>query len=99
MYGLPESPDSLMDCLATLFDSDNWRPLLKSRLNMVKMHIEYSDEKKLEESRKLLQEKHTQKSLVGLFSKYDKLVLERMVGTQMFRKIIQQEAKDSYTFE
>ena len=81
MYGLPESPDSLMDCLATLFDSDNWRPLLKSRLNMVKMHIEYSDEKKMEETRKLLQEKHTAKSLVGLFSKYDKLVLERMVGT------------------
>ena len=81
LYGLPESPDTLMDCLGNLFDSENWKPLLKSRLNMVKMHIEYTDEQKIEETRKLLQEKHTQKSLVGLFSKYDKLALERMAGT------------------
>ena len=81
MYGLPESPDTLMDCLGNLFDSENWKPLLKSRLNMVKMNIEYTEDQKMNETRKLLQEKHTQKSLVGLFSKYDKLTLERMVGT------------------
>jgi hypothetical protein len=78
-----------MDCLGNLFDSENWKPLLKSRLNMVKMNIEYSEDQKMNETRKLLQEKHTQKSLVGLFSKFDRLTLERMVGTQIFKKMIQ----------
>lgn len=53
------------------------------------MNIEYSEDQKMNETRKLLQEKHTQKSLVGLFSKFDRLTLERMVGTQIFKKMIQ----------
>ena len=33
LYSIPESPDTLMDCLADLFSSENWKPLLKSRIN------------------------------------------------------------------
>ena len=37
------------------------------------------------------------KSLVGLFSKYDALQLERIVGTPTYKKILHNEAKDSFT--
>lgn len=54
LYGLPESPDTLTDCLGELFNSDNWKPLLKTRLNQVKMHKEKSHDQKLQETRALL---------------------------------------------
>lgn len=99
LYGLPESPDTLTDCLGELFNSDNWKPLLKSRLNQIKLHKEKSHDSKLAETKALLQEKHTEKSLVGLFSKYDKLALERVVGSVQFKKMIGIEAKDAFHFE
>lgn len=37
------------------------------------------------------------KSVVGLFSKFDGLQLERVVGTSGFKKMISNEAKDSFT--
>ena len=37
--------------------------------------------------------------MVGLFSKYDKFALERMVGTAQYRKLISIEAKDAFTFQ
>ena len=37
------------------------------------------------------------KSVVGLFSKYDGLQLERIVGSANFKKILNTEAKDSFT--
>lgn len=54
LYGLPESPDTLTDCLAQLFDSENWKPILKSRLNAVKLHKEKSHDQKLKETQSLL---------------------------------------------
>ena len=99
LYGLPESPDTLTDCLADLFSSENWKPLLKSRLNAVKLNKEKTHDQKLEETKLLLQEKHTQKCLVGLFSSFDALALERFVGSAQFSKLIKTEAKDSFTFE
>lgn len=99
LYGLPESPDTLTDCISDLFNSDNWKPLLKTRLNSVKHHKEKTHDQKLEETKALLQERHTEKSLVGLFSKYDKLALERLVGTVQYKKMIAVEAKDVFHFE
>ena len=46
----------------------------------------------------MLQEKHINKAMVGLFDKYDKLVLERFVGTGHYRKMIRTEAKDAFEF-
>lgn len=37
------------------------------------------------------------KSVVGLFSKFDALQLERIVGSANFKKILNTEAKDSFT--
>ena len=54
LYGLPESPDTLTDCLGSLFDSENWKPLLKTRLNMVKLHKEKTHDQKLQETQALL---------------------------------------------
>lgn len=52
----------------------------------------------MEETKALLQEKHYQKSLVGLFSKYDKFSLERMVGTHESKRIMKDEVKDSFHY-
>lgn len=37
------------------------------------------------------------KSVVGLFSKFDGLQLERIVGSATYKKILNTEAKDSFT--
>ena len=44
LYGLPESPDTLTDKLASLFDSKNWKPILNSKLNQVKLNKEKTHE-------------------------------------------------------
>jgi len=98
LYGLPESPDTI-ETLAELFKSSHWKPILNSRINNVKFMKEKTHDQKLELTKALLQEKHTQRSMVGLFSKYDKFVLERMVGTAQYRKMLTLEAKDAFTFE
>jgi len=98
-YGLPESQDTLMDCIADVFSSENWKPILNSRLNSVKHHKEKTHDQKLEETKQLLQEKHTQKSLVGLFSKFDGNQLERVVGTRAYKKMLTLESKDAFTIE
>mmetsp|Transcript_17190 Transcript_17190/g.28958 ORF Transcript_17190/g.28958 Transcript_17190/m.28958 type:complete len:191 (-) Transcript_17190:173-745(-) len=58
LYGLPESQDTLVDCLAGLFDSENWKPILNTKLNQIKLQKEKSKEEKEAEARQLLQEKH-----------------------------------------
>ena len=37
------------------------------------------------------------KSIVGLFSEYDGLQLERVVGTMLYKRMLTNEAKDSFT--
>jgi len=37
--------------------------------------------------------------MVGLFSKFDKLKLERFVGTAAYKKMVVTESKDSFTIE
>ena len=54
---------------------------MKSKANAIKMQKDKSHDQKLEETKELLQEKHRDKAMVGLFDRYDKLALERMVGT------------------
>lgn len=48
MYGLPESIDTITDCLALLFDSQNWKPILNSKLNAIKLHKEMTQNEKIE---------------------------------------------------
>lgn len=42
-------------------------------MNEIKMQKEKSEEKRTEETQSLMKEKHKDKSVVGLFSKFDKL--------------------------
>ena len=51
LYGLPESPDTLTGCLGKLFDSENWKPILNSKLNSIKLHKELTSEEKQEQTR------------------------------------------------
>ena len=44
MYGLPESPDTLTECLSNCFDSNNWAPILKSKVNNIKFDKELTEE-------------------------------------------------------
>ena len=99
LYGLPESPDTLTACLSNLFDSENWKPILNTKLNAIKLHKELTEDQKLEETRQLLREKHTEKSLVGLFDNYDSLALERFVGTHHYRSVLQNQSKDVFNFK
>ena len=39
-----------------------------------------------------------ERSIVGLFSKFDNLVLERMVGTANYKNMLANESKDVYHF-
>ena len=99
MYGLPQSPDTLSAYLANMLDSANWQPVLNMKVNSIKMNKEMTDEEKLENTREILREKHREKSLVGLFDNYDQLVLERFVGTHLFKSILENQAKDAFGFK
>ena len=99
MYGLPESPDTLTECLSACFNSDNWAPILKSKVNAVKFDKELTEEQKRTQTKDLLREKHTEKSLVGLFDNYDIDTLERMVGSHQYQNILKNSSKDSFNFK
>lgn len=96
LYSLPESPDTFTDALCDITQSDNWKSILKLRLNLAKTSKDKSEKEKLSETQQILSEHHTEKSIVGLFSKFDKLSLERIVGTANYKKLIKSEAKDTY---
>lgn len=42
LYGLPQSPDTITDCLGDLFDADNWKPIMKNKANAIKMQKDKS---------------------------------------------------------
>ena len=80
MYGIPQSIDTL-EFIGKLFDQEGWQPILKTKLNLVKLNKELSEEKKKSMAKEILREKHTEKSLVGLFDQFDRTVLERFSGS------------------
>lgn len=100
LYGLPESPDTFTDALCEILNPENWKIMLKLRLNKAKMakDAEKNEGQMIEEARSIMKEKHTDRSIVGLFSKFDKMQLERLVGTMNYQKMINNEAKDSFSF-
>jgi len=40
LYGLPESPDTFTDALCEILNPDNWKIIMKLRLNKAKMSKE-----------------------------------------------------------
>lgn len=99
LYGLPASPDTMAGYLTGLLDSANWQPVLNTKINSVKMNKELTSEQKLEHTREILREKHREKSLVGLFDNYDILALERFAGSHLYQSILDNQAKDSFSFK
>ena len=102
MYGLPESPDTFTDVICEITKEAGWDSVMKQRVNMLKNSSKTVDEDTIvEETQKLRREQKTVqmggKSVVGLFSKYDGLQLERIVGSENYKKMLNTEAKDSFT--
>lgn len=100
LYSLPESPDTFTDALCDTLDPQNYKPIIKMRLNMAKLKkdSEKNEEELVEEARMIMKEKNSERSIVGMFSKFDKLQLERIVGSSNYLKMISSEAKDSFNF-
>lgn len=107
LYSLPESQDTFTDVLCPLTNESNFDAIMKVRLNLLKNTLskKHRDGAQIEElmakeTHSLMRERKVcamSKALVGLFSKYDNLQLERVVGTAAYRKMIKNEAKDSWT--
>lgn len=108
MYSLPESPDILDDSIPGMLDISAWDSILKHRLLSIKQSAA-SQDKKLSpeetaaECKKVIKEgkdlntASANRGLMGLYSSFDGLVLERFVGTAKFKKLLSSEAKDVYT--
>lgn len=71
LYGLPESIDVVTDCLCELTKAENWKKIKKIKINQAQSNKEKTEEEKLEEAKAILKETHADKSIVGLFSKFD----------------------------
>ena len=84
MYALPESPDTFTDVLCEITNAENWKIIMKLRVNKLKGTKESDEDNVAEETRKLMRERTAERSIVGLFSKFDKLQLERIVGTAKY---------------
>lgn len=100
LYGLPESPDTFTDVLSEITREQNWDAIMKVRINLLKNQGKtMEDSVILKETQSLLMEKRvaaSSRSIVGLFSKFDGLQLERLVGTALYKKMLGNEAKDSF---
>lgn len=92
LYALPESPDTLTDALLPLTEDARFEAVMKVRLNLLKNTLSKGKGKSSEvietelakETVALSKERKVSsmsKAVVGLFSKFDTLQLERVVGT------------------
>ena len=105
LYALPESPDTVDD-LPEMLNGPYWETILKHRLNRIKQQAASKEDgltsaQVSEKCKAVLKEgrlSNGERSIVGLFSKYDGLVLERMVGTVNYRSMLANEAKDAFHF-
>ena len=106
LYAIPESPDIIEDNFAEMLKGDYWETILKHRLNKLKLSAASKEERVTTEElahrcKMVIREGRTansSRSIVGLFTKWDNLVLERMVGTANFRQLLSHEAKDAFHF-
>ena len=105
LYSIPESPDTIED-LPEMLKASYWETILKHRLNRLKQRAASKDEgltgeQVAEQCKIVLKEgrlSNSSRSIVGLFTKYDSLVLERMVGTANYRSMLANESKDVFHF-
>ena len=101
LYAIPESPDIIDHSFKEILATENWDMILKHRLNKLRARANINEassrankedklttEQMAEECKKVIREGrvyNSQRSIVGLFSKFDGIVLERLVGTALFK--------------
>jgi len=92
LYSLPESPDIIEESIPGMLDPSGWDIVLKNRLISIKQKTTSKESKMkpeelAEECKKIVSEgkdlrsSSANRGLMGLFSTFDSLVLERFVGT------------------
>jgi len=107
LYSLPESPDIIEESIPGMLDKTGWDMVLKNRLLSIKQKSaskeskmtpeEMADEcKKVVNEGKDLRSSNSNRGLMGLYSSFDSLVLERFVGTQKFKHLLNNDSKDVY---
>lgn len=108
LYSLPESPDILDESLPGMLEVSNFDSIVKNRLIKIKQQAS-SKEKKLTpeeveaECKKVLREgkdlktANSNRGIMGLYSRYDALVMERLMGTDLFKKMLSADFKEVYT--
>ena len=106
LYSIPESPDTIDDTVPEILNAAYWDTILKHRLNKLKQQAASKDEQLstdelTDKCKEVLKEgriANSQRSIVGLFTKFDSYVLERMVGTANYRQMLNHESKDAFHF-
>ena len=107
LYSLPESPDIIEESIPGMLDKTGWDMVLKNRLLSIKQKSaskeskmtpeEMADEcKKVVNEGKDLRSSNSNRGLMGLYSSFDSLALERFVGTQKFKHLLNNDSKDVY---
>ena len=107
LYSLPESPDILEESIPEMMDIAGWDMILKHRLIKIKQRASSKDSKMTPEETAAeckqaikegrdLKDLNANRSLVCLYSSFDKLVMERFVGTHKYKQLISNESKDVY---
>ena len=104
MYAVPESPD-IIESIPEFMSLSYWDKIQEHRLRALKAKCnakesKMTSEELVSECKKVvnegrLQNKH--RSIVGLFSCLDDLVMERLVGTAVVKSMLSNEARDAFT--
>ena len=104
LYAVPESPD-IIEAIPEFMQLQMWDKIQEHRLRQIKQKCNAKDSKMTAEElvlecKKVVSEGRQQnknRSIVGLFSKFDDLVMERLVGTLNYKSMLTNEARDSFT--
>jgi hypothetical protein len=107
LYSLPESPDILDESVTAMLDPAGWDMVLKNRLLAIKQKSASKENKltpeemaaeckKVVSEGKDLRSSNANRGLMGLYSSFDALVLERFVGTHKFKHLLKNESKEVY---
>ncbi len=105
MYSVPESPD-IIEAINEIMDVSAWDKILQHRLRLLKTKAGAKDsdlrsDQLVDECKKVIREgtiQNKSRSIVGIFSSFDELSLERLVGTLNYKNLLTTQTKDHFTF-
>ena len=105
LYSLPESPD-IIDAIEDIMNIESWDKIMQHRLRVLRNKAgakdsDLSTEMLVEACKKVVHEGTVQnknRSIVGLYSSFDEVALERLVGTLTYKQLVNAQSKDNFTF-